>query len=408
MNQQWGRQGRWSLVGAVLVGAIALGVWLAPSWTPGGWSFAQPSPPPSGPSGTPPTELRGVWLTNIDSSVLFSRNEIQYGLQRLAQLHFNTIYPTVWNWGYTLYPSAIAQSALGEAIDPHLGLQDRDLLQELVDQSHHLGLSVMPWFEFGLMTPSYAELARRHPSWIGQRQDGSTVVMQGRHPRKWLNPLHPGVQQLMVGIITEVVQRYEVDGIQLDDHFGMPVELGYDPYTVAYYQETHGGQDPPTDVNDPDWVQWRADMITQLMGQIVTAVRQINPNCHISLSPNPQPFARDQFLQDWEAWQRLGYLDDLIIQVYRGGMESFEAELDRPRLQAIKGQLPISIGILTGLRNRPTDDELIVQQVQASRDRAFSGVSFFFYESLGDRKALFQRLFPTPASRPNEALSQVR
>ncbi|MGK7888953.1 MAG: glycoside hydrolase family 10 protein [Leptolyngbyaceae cyanobacterium] len=378
----------------LLAGAIALSFWLIPGWVPP--VTAQPS-----------AELRGVWLTNIDSSVLFSKHEVRYGLHRLAQLNFNTLYPTVWNWGYTLYPSAIAQSAWGEAVDPHIGMQDRDLLQELVDESHQLGLSIMPWFEFGLMTPSYSELARRHPSWLSQRQDGRTVVMQGRHPRKWLNPLHPEVQRLIVGMITEVVQRYEVDGIQLDDHFGMPVELGYDPYTVAHYRDTHGGQDPPTDVNDPAWVQWRADIVTQLMGQIVTAVRAINPDCHISLSPNPQPFARDKFLQDWEQWQRLGYLDDLIIQVYRGGMESFEAELDRPLLQALKGQLPISIGILTGLRNRPTDDELIAQQVQASRDRAFSGVSFFFYESLGDRDTLFQRLFPTPASRPDEVVSQA-
>ncbi|NEQ95806.1 MAG: family 10 glycosylhydrolase [Cyanothece sp. SIO2G6] len=411
MSKQW----RWIrpqhligiFIGIGLIGAIALGFGVNGSVFKGQRFTSVPPVLAPVVAADNPVELRGVWLTNIDSSVLFSANEVRYGLQRLAQLNFNTIYPTVWNWGYTLYPSAIAQSAVGETIDPHIGWQNRDLLEELVEQSHELGLAIMPWFEFGLMTPSYAELARRHPNWMGQRQDGSSVVMQGRHPRKWLNPLHPDVQQLIVGLITEVVQRYDIDGIQLDDHFGMPVELGYDPYTVAYYRETHEGQDPPTDVNDLDWVQWRADIITQLMGQIVTAVRLIKPDCHISLSPNPQPFARDKFLQDWEQWQQLGYLDDLIVQVYRGGMESFEAELDRSRLQGIKGQLPISIGILTGLRNRPTEDELIVQQVQASRDRAFSGVSFFFYESLGDRDSLFQRLFPAPALRPGEAVSQV-
>ncbi|NET10611.1 MAG: family 10 glycosylhydrolase, partial [Symploca sp. SIO2B6] len=180
-----------------------------------------------------------------------------------------------------------------------------------------------------------------------------------------------------------------------DDHFGMPVELGYDPYTVALYQSSHGGQSPPTNINDPEWVQWRADNVTQLMGHIVEAVHQIKPDCHISLSPNPQPFARDKFLQDWEQWQQLGFIDDLIIQVYRGSIESFVNELERPRLQALKGTLPISIGILTGLRNQPTNNHLIAQQVQAVRDRTFSGVSFFFYESLGNRDDFFHSLFPT-------------
>ena len=348
----------------------------------------------------PVTELRGVWLTNIDSSVLFAESEITYGLQRLARLNFNTIYPTVWNWGYTLYPSAIAQAATGEAVDPHAGLQGRDMLAEIIDQGHDLGLTVMPWFEFGLMTPSYSELARRHPDWTGQRQDSTSVVMQGRHPRVWLNPLRPEVQDLLIGLISEVVQNYDVDGIQLDDHFGMPVELGYDPYTVDLYRQSHNGQAPPTDINDPEWVQWRADQITQLMGRIVMAVHTIKPDCHISLSPNPQPFAKDKFLQDWEQWQRLGWLDDLIIQVYRDSVESFVSNLEQPRLQAIKGQIPISIGILTGLRNRPTNDDLIAQQVQATRDRAYAGVSFFFYESLGNRDPFFRRLFPSPASHP--------
>ena len=337
-------------------------------------------------------ELRGVWLTNIDSGVLFSPTEVGYGVERLATLNVNTLFPTVWNWGYTLYPSAIAQDVIGEPIDPHTGMQNRDPLQELVDQSHEKGLTIMPWFEFGLMTPSYSELARRHPDWLNQRQDGTSVVMQGRHPRVWLNPLKPEVQDLLVGIITEVVRNYEVDGIQLDDHFGMPVELGYDPYTVEHYRQRHNGLPPPTDINDPAWVQWRADNITRLMQRIVSEVHEIDPNSHISLSPNPQPFAKDKFLQDWEQWHRLGLLDDLIIQVYRGSVEAFIGELERPRLTELKGQLPISIGILSGLRNRPTDNQLIAQQVKAARDRAFSGISFFFYESLGNRDPFFKDL----------------
>ena len=350
-------------------------------------AIAQPSPKPPFPE-----ELRGVWLTNIDSGVLFSPSEVSHGVERLANLNFNTIYPTVWNWGYTLYPSAIAQDAIGEAIDPHSGLQGRDPLQELVDEAHSEGLTIMPWFEFGLMTPSYSELARRHPDWLNQRQDGTSVVMQGRHPRVWLNPLKPEVQDLLAGLIAEVVRNYDVDGIQLDDHFGMPVELGYDPYTVEQYRLTHNGQAPPNDINDPGWVQWRADNITRVMQRIVSEVHAIDPNCHISLSPNPQPIAKDKFLQAWEQWQRLGLLDDLIIQVYRGSVESFVGELERPRLTALKGQLPICIGILSGLRNRPTDNNLIAQQVQAARDRGFSGISFFFYESLGNRDEFFTTL----------------
>ncbi len=55
------------------------------------------------------SELRGVWLTNIDSDVLFERDRLKGSLQRLDELNFNTIYPAVWNWGYTLYPSKVSK-----------------------------------------------------------------------------------------------------------------------------------------------------------------------------------------------------------------------------------------------------------------------------------------------------------
>lgn len=59
-------------------------------------------------------ELRGVWLTNIDSDVLFQRDHLSTALQRLHELNFNTVYPTVWNWGYTLYPSRVAKGRSGD------------------------------------------------------------------------------------------------------------------------------------------------------------------------------------------------------------------------------------------------------------------------------------------------------
>lgn len=49
------------------------------------------------------------------------------------------------------------------------------------------------------------------------------------------------MQQFLVNLIVEVVQRYPVDGIQLDDHFGLPIEFGYDPYTIKLYQNGHSG-----------------------------------------------------------------------------------------------------------------------------------------------------------------------
>src|SRR5205085_99619 len=68
------------------------------------------------PSDRAKAELRGVWLTNIDSNVLFASQSVTDAIQRLSQLNFNTIYPTVWNWGHTLYPSKVAERVIGRAV----------------------------------------------------------------------------------------------------------------------------------------------------------------------------------------------------------------------------------------------------------------------------------------------------
>ncbi len=352
--------------------------------------------------GSEAAEIRGVWLTNVDSDVLFSKDSLRDAIRRLERLNFNTIYPTVWNGGYTLYPSTVAQQTFGMSLDPEPGLRDRDMLKEAIGTAHSRGLAVIPWFEFGLMAPADSELVARHPDWVTSRQDGSKVFnVHGKDRSVWLNPAHPGVQQFLVALVSEVVEKYDVEGIQFDDHLGMPVEVGYDDYSIRLYQQENGGRRPPNSPTDAAWMRWRANKLSALMSQISQAVKASKPDCLISLSPNPKEFAYQKYLQDWEGWQRSGAIDELIVQVYRTGRSSFLGELDQPGLRAINSRMPVGIGILTGLLSRNVSTREIEDQVRLTRDRQFAGVSFFFYETLGRRDAVFQALFPRPVERPN-------
>ncbi|MGL5509958.1 MAG: glycoside hydrolase family 10 protein, partial [Microcoleaceae cyanobacterium] len=174
------------------------------------------------------SEIRGVWLTNVDSDVLFSSANTKQAVDRLASMNFNTLYPTVWQGGYTLYPSKVAEKTFGVKRDPTPGLQKRDMLEEIIKEGHAKGLKVIPWFEFGFMAPANSELARQHPDWLTKQRNGELVKMEGIEPRVWLNPLHPEVQKFIIDLIVEIVSNYDVDGIQFDDHFGLPAEYGYD------------------------------------------------------------------------------------------------------------------------------------------------------------------------------------
>jgi uncharacterized lipoprotein YddW (UPF0748 family) len=200
-----------------------------------------------------------------------------------------------------------------------------------------------------------------------------------------------------------------VDGIQLDDHFGMPVQFGYDRFTIQLYQQEHQGKTPPGNAFDSEWMRWRADKLTHFMAQIYQAVKAVKPHARISLSPNSQYYAYKYYLQDWESWVKKGLVDELILQVYRDGKNTFISELEKPAVQLARTQIPVSIGISTGTVRNPVDIAQIREQVQAVRDRHFPGISFFYWESLWgyitpespqQRRQAFLEMFNGKAIRP--------
>lgn len=357
------------------------------------------------------TEIRGVWLTNVDSDILFSNRELTGALERLQNLNFNRIYPTVWQGGYTLYPSAVAGEVFGVELDPTPGLQGRDMLRELVAEGHRRQLTVIPWFEFGLMVPVDSPLAKRHPDWLTTTREGSLTQPKGNPEWGWLNPFRPEVQDLIINLITEIVKNYDIDGIQFDDHFGLPSEFGYDSFTVQLFQQQHDGQSPPDNPLDTYWVRWRADRLNEFMERVFYAVKAIQSDCIVSLSPNPLHFALPAYLQDWFTWERRGYIEELVLQVYRPDIDRFITELEREEVKLANGHIPVVVGILSGLKNRPTATETLDQKVKIVRDRNFAGVSFFFYESLwnwaedspAEREDWLQTIFSEPMSRSNES-----
>lgn len=352
-------------------------------------------------SNKPTREIRGVWITNVDSDVLFTRDRLATAIKDLRQLNFNTIYPVVWNWGYTTYPSKVAKRVVGSSFMPKKsagllinrklsnteGLEGRDVFKEMVTQGHKQGLAVIPWFEFGFMAPATtdpagSDLAKLHPDWLTQKQDGGTIWKEGKDPRVWLNPFKPEVKKFIIDLVVEVVGKYDVDGIQFDDHFGLPSEFGYDKFTVDLYKREHQGKLPPKDPKNEEWINWRADKITDLMRDLFTAIKATNPKAIVSISPNPQTFAKSFFLQDWAKWERQGLVEELLIQVYRDKLETFIGELQKPEVKLASKHIPVGIGILTGVKPKPISMKQIQTQIAAVRQQGLAGVSFFFYETL--------------------------
>ena len=385
---------------------------------------------------TQAAEIRGVWITNVASGVLFMPWALNRALRQLVQLNFNTIYPVVWNRGRTFYPSKVATKVIGYSEDSTLTIfrWGQDVLAETLTLAHSQGLRVIPWFEYGFMAPVNSALVKRHPDWVTTTSDRTKNLPKELFAldfkdllpdstelspleklqynfsvnNVWLNPIYPDVQNFLLNLILEVVKNYDLDGIQLDDRFAMPVELGYDPFTVRLYQQEHQGKSPPSNPRESEWMRWRADKLTAFMARIYQAVKAVKPNCIVSVSSNPKNFAYKLYLQDWQTWVEKGIVDEVILQLYRSDLDKFKQELEKPAVKFARSKVPVGIGILSGTWQNPVAIAQIKEQVQETRDRGFDGVSFFYWDSLWtymtpdspqERRLAFQELFPTPVER---------
>ncbi|MEB3199582.1 MAG: family 10 glycosylhydrolase [Synechococcaceae cyanobacterium] len=350
----------------------------------------------------------GVWLTNSPSPLYYDPARIESAVQELAASGFNTLYPNVWSRGATFHASQHAP------LEPELQRRapTLDPICRLTRAAQRQNMQVIPWFEYGLMEPADAEVVRQHPDWLLQRADGSTLyAMHGadlkrsplRDLRVWLNPAHPGVRQRFIGLITEIVQRCGVDGIQLDDHFAWPVELGYDPTTVALYR-AETGREPPAAYDDRAWMRWRRQQLTGLLRELRQAMEKVSGprRTVISLSPGPFRFAYNHWLQDWELWALGGLIDDLVVQNYAYSVKGFARDLDQPALiKARSWGIPVEIGVLAGFGGRTPDMATLARKVQLAAARGH-GIIYFYWEGLwgqhagpegGDyRRQVFQQL----------------
>ncbi|MFN6565068.1 MAG: glycoside hydrolase family 10 protein [Nostoc sp. ChiSLP01] len=327
-------------------------------------------------------ETRGIWLTTTASQVLRSKEGIAQAMDFLAETGFNVVFPVVWNQAVTLYPSQTMLQNFGVEIDPmSVG---RDPLEEVVVEARRVGLKVIPWFEYGFAS-SYnlngGILLEKKPEWAGRDRNGNLLNKNGF---EWLNALDPQVQEFLLNLVLEVVKNYDVDGIQGDDRLpAFPCEGGYDELTLTRYRQQFD-RDPPSNFKDAQWLQWRADILTDFWAHLYQQVKAVNPNLLVAAAPNIYDWAFVEYLQDSPAWLNRGIVDIINPQIYRRDFSSYQAIADTLVTQqfADTNLSKLAPGILMKLGNYCISPEYLVQAIEYNRQVGIQGEVFFFYEGL--------------------------
>lgn len=346
-------------------------------------------------------EIRGIWITTTASQVFNSRQNIAEAMDFLAETGFNVVFPVVWNNGTTTYPSQVMREKFGIEINPRF--QGRDPLKELIEEAKRVNLAVIPWFEYGFAS-SYQKnggaIIAKKPEWAARDYAGNLLNKNGFD---WLNSLDSEVQNFLLSLFIEVVKNYEIAGIQGDDRFpALPSEGGYDQKTVERYRQEFNRL-PPENSKDPQWLQWRADILSNFLIRVYQEIININPELIISMSPSPYPWSYENYLQDSQTWVDLGLVDLVHPQLYRRELESYKKEIDKlVTTQFTKQQLPQLIpGVLLKSSAYRIDTEHLFQALKYNRSVGIQGEISFFYEALReDNNALANILKSSIYSQP--------
>ncbi len=332
-------------------------------------------------------EIRGVWIPNIPHSrALASKTDIAEAMDFLQRMNCNTVFPVVWNQGFTLFRSQVMLDHGFPQIAPFFQPQNFDSLGELTRQAHMRGIAVIPWFEYGFAASAIADgghIIRQNPHWAALNKAGGIVI---HGSLAWMNALDAEVQQFMLDLILEVARNYKVDGIQGDDRLpALPVGGGYDAKTKALFKSQFA-TNPPQDAQNEQWVQWRADILTEFLAKLKNQVKSVNSNLIVSISPAVYPFCLTNLLQDSKAWVERGLLDFIHPQIYRPSFSSYQGEVSKINSTFSSNQRAKFIpGIAFRANSIDISTQDIVKCVNLNRQSGFQGQVFFHLEGL--RKA---------------------
>lgn len=271
-------------------------------------------------------ELRGVWIStvaNIDypsrqtTSADTLKAELSAIIENANAMGFNSIFFQVRPASDALYQSDIfpwSRYLTGtQGTAPDGGF---DPLAFAIEEAHNRGMELHAWINPYRITNTSSDndkLAANNPAVLHPE-----LVITDSNGKMYYNPGDSGAIDLIISGAVEIAQKYNVDGIHMDDYF-YPSASFNDDGTYAYYKDQY-----------PDKAAWRRSMVDTLVREMGKAVHEAKPGIQFGVSPSgiwansdtPGGSATKgsssyhQLYADTKGWVEKGYLDYIMPQIY--------------------------------------------------------------------------------------------
>lgn len=230
----------------------------------------------------PTHEFRGVWIATVDNIDWPKRGDYEPSTQRAdyirqLELHknngMNAVIVQVRPAADALYPSSLEPwsqwltGKQGKAPSPFY-----DPLKFMIDEAHKRGMEFHAWLNpyranFNVKSASIApnHVTKQYPGWFVTYGD-----------KKYFEPSNKQAQAFVVKVVQDIVSRYEVDAIHMDDYFYPYRIAGKEfPDQAAYVRS--GSKLSKDD--------WRRSNVDTIIKKISVAIKQVKPHVQFGISP---------------------------------------------------------------------------------------------------------------------------
>lgn len=269
-------------------------------------------------------EFRGAWIQCVNGQFLGMSTQtmqqtLTYQLDELKKDGVNAIIFQVRPECDALYQSSMEPwsrfltGAQGKSPSPYW-----DPLAWMVEQCHKRGMELHAWINpYRAKTKTTKELASshvaiRHPEWVFS-YDGQFI----------LNPGIPECRDYICNVVADIVRRYDVDGLHMDDYFY--------PYPVAGQSIDDGRQFRAYNNGIKDIGDWRRYNVNVFIKQMYETIKSVKPWVKFGVAPfgiyrnkKSSPIGSntnglqnyDDLYADVLLWVNNGWVDYNVPQLY--------------------------------------------------------------------------------------------
>lgn len=350
------------------------------------------------------SEFRGAWVTAWDHGFL-SQSEANATVAAAKAAHINALFIQVRKTGDAYYNSQYEPRAT------NISDARYDPLAYIIDRAHAEGIEIHAWINVlrvrsaNSVNPNPMHISNQHPDWLTCDASGSTKCPDGA----FLDPGVPEVQDYIVGIATDILSNYNVDGLHLDYIRYPGSRYGYNEQAVERFNTRFARTGTPA-AGDTQWLSWRRSQVTNLVRRIYSEANAIRPDAKISAATVcwgdfngsfERTDAYREALQDWAGWMRDGIVDAVVPMNYRNESSPTSASQYRHWLSAMV-QWQSGRHVYAG---QIVHDDLpgAVAQLKASRAAGIDGEVCFAFNDTPTRAAFVSAVSHSVYAEPAEA-----